>query len=104
MIQFAEDLASFTRSTSVLPIVTQDDVRDAQARLKADGYGPDVVDVARQLGMTGAELEARRQRVLALTPLVVAGTYPSRMEDLKNALLRYGKHLALMPEVAPPWN
>lgn len=104
MIKFSEDLGAFTSTTSVVAILTQDEVRDAQTRLKADGYGPDMIDIARQLGMTGAELEARRQRVLALTPQEVSGNYQHHMEILQSAMLRYGKHLALMPDIAPPWD
>ena len=104
MIQASEDLASFMKPAPGSPALTAEDVRESQSRLSADGFTPDVLDVARQLGTTGAELEARRQRVLALDPAAVAGSYTSKLEDLEYALLQYGKHLALVPEVKAPWD
>lgn len=103
MIQYSEDLASARRTAPPGALVTEEEVREGQRRLGADGYAPDVVDVASKLGMTGAELEARRRRVLAMDPVAVASQFPTKLQTLEDALLRYGKHLALVPEVKAPW-
>jgi hypothetical protein len=103
MVQYSEDLASFRRTAPPGPLVTKEQVSEGQRRLRADGYAPDVVDIADRLGMTGAELEARRQRVIALDPATVATAFPSKLQDLQDALLRYGRYLSRVPEVKAPW-
>ena len=104
MVQLSEDIATARRTSPPGPLTTAEGVAAAQADLRRSGYHPDVVSVSQQLGMTGSELEAQRQSVLAQNPQTVAARFPSVLQELQDALLAYGKYLMKVPEVSPPWN
>jgi hypothetical protein len=104
MVQLSEDIATARSTAPPGPLSTAEKIAAAQADLRKSGYHPDAISVAQQLGMTGAELEAQRQRALAQNPSTVAAVFPSRLQALQDALLAYGKYLMKMPEVNPPWD
>ena len=78
-------------------------MREAQRSLSTNGWSAERRAVARQLGTSDADLETQRRRVLALDPRTTANDAGSTMQNLQDALYRYGAYLALLPEVPPPW-
>ena len=98
MIQLSKDVAA---ARGLPP--ARDELIEAQRRLRASRYAADVRDVARQLGMTGADLEAQRQYALGLNPAVIATEFYSRLNEIEAALLRYGNYMALLSDVKTPW-
>ena len=104
MVHVAEALRALGESTRQAPQVTEANVRDGQQRLRNGGFPAAVVDVSRQLGLSDAELEASRQRLLAQDPQQTAFAVRLTIQGLQDALYRYGAYLALLPEIEAPWN
>ena len=104
MVQLARDLDALKVAARDGPSVTEQEAREAQGRLAANGWTPAAVNAARQLGLTDAQLEESRQQELQLDPLQTALSIPLTLDHLQDALYRYGGYLALLPDIRPPWN
>lgn len=104
MVQVAVTLGAMQEAARQAPQVTEADIRDGQQKLRADGFPEVVVNVSRQLGLSDADLEASRRRVLAQDPQQTAFAARNTILSLQSALYRYGAYLALLPEIQPPWN
>jgi hypothetical protein len=104
MVQVAMALRALQDETREAPAVTEANVREGQQKLRVDGFPAAVVDVSRQLGLSDAEREASRQRLLAQEPQQTAFAVRRTVQGLQDALYRYGAYLALLPETPAPWN
>ena len=62
-------------------LVSADDIRAYQDRLRTQGFTADEINDARQVGLSDAEIEAIRQDTLATDPESVAGSYFAHLAD-----------------------
>ncbi len=103
MVRLSRELRAMQRAAGNGALATEDQVREAQRSLSTNGWSAERRAVARQLETSDADLETQRRRVLALDPRTTANDARSTMQNLQDALYRYGAYLALLPEVPPPW-
>ncbi|MDP2989782.1 MAG: Ig-like domain-containing protein [Kiritimatiellota bacterium] len=62
-------------------VVSADEFRAYQDRLRAPGFTADEINDAKQVGLTDADIEAIRQDTLATDPASVAGSYLAKLAD-----------------------
>ncbi len=62
-------------------VVTADDVRVYQDRLRTQGFTADEINDAKLVGLTDADIEAIRQDDIAADPVTTAGSYLTRLAD-----------------------
>ena len=103
MVELAQDLEALRLTGGPSLGITESDVRQGQATLAARGLSPEVIAIGQQLGVTEAEREAYRTKVLAADPAKAASELPAVLQNLHDSLLEYGRYLATMPAVKPPW-
>ena len=103
MVRLSHELRTMQRLWGSAARATEDQVRAAQRTLAANGWSTERRALARQLGTSDADLEEQRRRVLPLDARTTANDAGKTIQNLQDALYRYGAYLALLPEVPPPW-
>jgi hypothetical protein len=103
MVRLSRELRKMQQLAGPGALTTEEKVREAQRELASNGWSAERRAVARQVGVSDAELDARQRRVLALDPRTTAIDAGATVKNLSDALYRYGAYLTLLPEVPPPW-
>ncbi len=84
-------------------VVTPEEVRASQARLRTQGFSAEELQAAHALRLTDEEIEANRQTRIAADPVTAAGSVRQAAAALVAGLTELGALLAALPPVVPPW-